>query len=954
MKKMDGIVKEAFCKLQSSTYFEKLNLHLRHKMVEFCYDNRLEGFENKILDDEYDDVFFNGLLNRVGLFMLPKKLCKQDKDNEDGNLICNDYNYDNNVVERLMIYADIPVELHIVAVLWLMFFGPELDLQLDKYCWGNRLLIDSDTKEIKKGRWLYKPYQKQYQQWWSKATEEANHLLKNKENVCILNLDIQNYFHSVRFDFDELDFLKPKQDDGSEEFKLKKRVWDLLIQVHDHYNKTLKSYGIWSGEEEKGFALPVGLPTSSLLGNWYLKDFDKKVNEELAPVYYGRYVDDILIVSKSGKKPENVVDYINGLHLGLEMSKKQDGKKDDDKKKESVFWCFTNHPELKLQEEKIFLYHFDHRYTSELLSKFEKEQLERSSEYRFLSDEEDKNFNDDCLDFESCFDQEESTKARFKPQIENKYKLSVFLAKFIRRRIERGKNYGKNKDKSKDKEVQIKKYFQGSILIKHYYFWEKLFTLYVVSEDKSSICELHNKIEEEINKLEIKRIDEWKKDFEDKKEKIKENLRDYLKCALLSAMSISHLDELDEMIVKKTHVESKEWQQYRTVFINRCHYERQILGGLYNEGVYHLDGLKLPYNLKLSELVFALTYNKIKDYGTLEQCELELDTCEIIRRAVEKYHELNGYKEDDRLHIISFGDGSEPWSVVELNDGLEKDKLTIVSVNQLVEKKTVQSSRRGKRQLKSQDVESYVFILDSLVKLKEFDMFVMSELSLPWDMLPTFMQFSRNHQVAFVAGMEYLKIGDVVYNFVITCLPIEIDHSKDCIPIFRLKKAYAPQEVDYSRDELFKIPKSKDPFHLYKWKGMHFTVFNCFELTDVADRSKFVSIVDALIAVAYNHDVPYFDNIAEVVSRDLHCYMVLNNVSEPGSSQISAPKKSEYKILLKTIRGTTPRNVVTIETAEIDIKGLRLYQRYLQQDKDKPFKSLPAGYKRDVERLKNV
>ena len=930
------LINKAFQKLQSAIYFEKQNLHLRHQMVEFC--NKDIKQELKKLEDRLKDPkdSFVQELQKIGLFLLPKKIGKKEDEKKEDNLILNDYEYENNIVERIMIYADIPIELHIISVMWLILFGSKLDLELDKYCWGNRLVIDDDIKEIKKGRRLYKPYQKQYQQWWSKATQETNHLLKNGENVCILNLDIRNYFHSVRIDFDKLkkeSDVEPKDE----------RLWDLFVQIHVKYNDVLKKYGIRDKEDLTGCALPVGLLSSSLLGNWYLMEFDRKVNEALRPVYYGRYVDDILIVTKSPEKPENVPEFLKNLHLGFTMEKKDDQKCDD------TMWHFSDFPNLKLQQDKIFLYYFDHHYSNELLSKFEIEQKERSSEYRFLSDEEDTHFKDDFMDFESCFYQEESTKARFKPQIENKFKLAVFLAKFIRKRIERGKDYGKEKEK------QIKKYFQGSILIKHYYFWEKLFTIFVVSDDGKSIVELYQAIEKEVGEhLEIK-VKDWPNLEQKVLDEIKDNLKEYLKDALCTALSIKHDVKTDELVEKKLGLVKKDWVDYHSIYYNRAHYEKQLLGSLYKDGKYDLENVRLPYDLHLFEFFYALSYNKIMECNENNPDALEFDITKIIKIAIDKYTHHNKGVSEEKLENISLERKELPFPVIELKDEeTAKDKMTIACVNKLVDKKVVASSRRGKRHMKSQDVEVYDFILDNLIKTKEYDMFVMPELSLPWDMLPSFIQFSRIHQVAFVAGMEYKKIGNVVYNFVLTCLPVIINHSKDCLPVFRLKKEYAPIEKDYSVKELFDIPKTEDKYILFKWKGLHFTVFNCFELTNVADRSKFVSIVDALIAIAYNHDVPYYDNIAEVISRDLHCYMVLNNVSEPGSSQIIAPKKTEFKTLLKTIRGTTPRNMVAIETAEIDIKGLRLYQRYLQQDKDKSFKPLPAGYKRDVERLKNV
>ena len=916
-----SIVEQAFQKLQSSLYFEKQNLQLRHKMVEFCskgIKNQLDDLEGHLLNPAYN---FQSELGKIGLFFLPKKLENKDGKTQGDNLICNDYRYEENVVKRLMIYADIPIELHIIAVMWLMKFGPKLDEQLDKYCWGNRLIIDSDTHEIKEGRWLYKPYQRQYQQWWSKATEEANHLLENAENVCILNLDIQNYFHSVRIGFDELK-VEMNVDEEDE------RLWNVFVDIHKKYNEVFAQKGFRETDFENGYALPVGLRSSSVLGNWYLKGFDEQVNEELSPAYYGRYVDDILVVTKSSKKPEKIEDFIEKLSIGLKKDEKDNS------------WRLMDYPTLKLQQEKMFLYFFDTNYSTELLSKFEKEQKERSSEFRFLSDEEDVDFNDDFMDFESCFDEMSDSKARFKPQSENKFKLACYLAKFIRRRLERGKDYEKKKEK------QIRKYFKGSILISHYYFWEKLFTLYVISEDDSAIVKLYKSIKKSIERLKIEKI-EWWRELSIGKEEIKENLIEYLNNALVSAMSVEHKGALDKPIKDLLGMKDDETpssKDYRSFHFNRSHYEKRILAALFDKEYnnYKLESnnlIELPYDVKLSEITYAAFHNSLNDKTTGSWNSVLEGVLETVK---DKWKPEIQISRERVFFNTERADEKEKCS----------DLITVVCVNQLVMENALRDSRRGKRKLSSAVVETYENILDKLTKIGDYDMFVMPELSLPWDMLQSFMRFSANQQVGFVAGMEYLNINNTVYNFVLTCVPFEKDHVRDCLPVFRLKKYYAPKEEDTIRAEAFELPERNSvKLNLFEWKGMRFTVFNCYELTNESERAKFVSEIDAMFVVAYNKDVNYYDSLAEETCRDLHCYVVLNNISQYGNSQVIAPLKSEFRTLLKTVRGTTLKNLITTEIAEFNIKELRLFQKYQQQNKDKSIKPLPAGYNRNNERL---
>jgi|GluameStandDraft_1065615.scaffolds.fasta_scaffold00928_12 hypothetical protein len=47
--------------------------------------------------------------------------------------------------------------------------------------------------------------------------------------------------------------------------------------------------------------LPIGFLPSYILSNWTLTFFDKAISERINPVYYGRYVDDIIIIDKVEK-----------------------------------------------------------------------------------------------------------------------------------------------------------------------------------------------------------------------------------------------------------------------------------------------------------------------------------------------------------------------------------------------------------------------------------------------------------------------------------------------------------------------------------------------------------------------------------------------------------------------------------------------------------------------------
>ena len=57
---------------------------------------------------------------------------------------------------------------------------------------------------------------------------------------------------------------------------------------------------IWAVATPLKKGLPVGLPASAVVANVALVELDRIIEQQVAPLYYGRYVDDILLVMENG------------------------------------------------------------------------------------------------------------------------------------------------------------------------------------------------------------------------------------------------------------------------------------------------------------------------------------------------------------------------------------------------------------------------------------------------------------------------------------------------------------------------------------------------------------------------------------------------------------------------------------------------------------------------------
>ena len=139
-----------------------------------------------------------------------------------------------------------------------------------------------------------------------------------------------------------------------------------------------------------------------------------------------------------------------------------------------------------------------------------------------------------------------------------------------------------------------------------------------------------------------------------------------------------------------------------------------------------------------------------------------------------------------------------------------------------------------------------------------------------------------------------------------------------------------------------------------------FTNLYCFELTSIKDRAHFQSLIDVMYCPVLNRDTPYFNSIAESCSRDLHCYFIMSNISRYGDSRVTKPSKSAEMNIMRVKGGNTEGNKAIVLSAQLDIAGLREFQKLFlidqynyknnngnKKEKEKEFKVTPPGFKKE-------
>lgn len=318
---IEYLLKIAYKKLKSEIYFDTSNLFMRKKIAQFeKYNNesdnfnlRIKSLAIKIMNDELDNHVDN-----IGYNCLPKSVIVEEKEEE--NHIKNYINHGIYNLNKITYFIDIDVESHIMGVLWVLLFGKKLEKLYGNNTYGNRLANSIYNNDIN----LFKPYFNEYEKWKNNGITSVEKMIDLKKKSFMISLDIQDYYYSTNVSFNRLkedleldDFDNIKKVKGKiNKARIEMIVFKFINIIFERYNKKLIDDKIIKSNkmEEKynNLIIPIGFTPSKIISNWYLKELDNEIIDKINPMYYGRYIDDILIViPKYNKNMQNYKHILN-------------------------------------------------------------------------------------------------------------------------------------------------------------------------------------------------------------------------------------------------------------------------------------------------------------------------------------------------------------------------------------------------------------------------------------------------------------------------------------------------------------------------------------------------------------------------------------------------------------------------------------------------------------------
>ncbi len=139
----------------------------------------------------------------------------------------------------------------------------------------------------------FEPYLKPFRTWRDDGIKAMHTALADKKKIVALTADVTSFYHELKPDF-------MLEKDFNQHLDLK--LSEDQDKLHRLFINALKA---WAESTPLKKGLPVGLPASAVVANVALLDLDRLILKQVAPLYYGRYVDDILLVMENTSKIKN-------------------------------------------------------------------------------------------------------------------------------------------------------------------------------------------------------------------------------------------------------------------------------------------------------------------------------------------------------------------------------------------------------------------------------------------------------------------------------------------------------------------------------------------------------------------------------------------------------------------------------------------------------------------------
>lgn len=950
--------------LEDIVYFEE-NLHENiNYLLELLNDNSKELLDRFLTNIEHigssNFIFKKVKFKPTGKFKVKKTI-------ENLNRKLFEFDSDESVEFRYI--SHISIYFQIIGGLWINRIGYKLDNHFPDNVYGCRLKKfdeELDLPYFKQNHSLYKPYFNDYRKWQNDLFDKIESF-ENKD-IVVITSDLKKYYHLIDITFlqqNVKNLINLHIDDLSKQDKfLNDLVFIMLNKYNETNNVDYKDFYDAEKIDYKNFGLPLTLNVSRVLANIYLLDFDKDIIQNVRPIYYGRYVDDLIIAveynsDKDNLEFEKVLSSLKEFQIG---------------EKGSLSNLNDNNFKLSFNLEKENIFLFNNSKDKAELNQIRKSINRSSSEWKLLPDTSEYDDDKDLDLFQSINKDAEEVNSLRKSD-----GLILKRNKFIKEILSFEsdiKNYDKAVWGSRlDNFLKITCDFIFDIknFIDLNKYVPRLFGLIIHSSNEEIIKKYFEEFANVFSVLEKHTGKENKNKFSKAKRFIYRKINENFICSnsLYRIDSEFALELLHSKIPNFGDFENDVIRYFNTdlhsIPFKNCYFK-------YQEYVDYIES-----NLQeedIEDLTNTFFSEDLKDFIT---CNIQSTTCDCKEENCDNYcHKIfessgfyfftrritllelsvafkNKVVSDHDIFLkltkkyyhkfnIDTSSKSSQYTSVDFIEAKNQNNPKVCNTHFLTEDKSFDAMVRQLVEPDKNRFDRLKKMVNNLIRnSKDIDYAVFHELSLPRHLYVQIAEKLGFVGVNLIAGLEYkinksTKEADNQLVYVMNTG----NKTGGNIALYQSKIIGAVHESTevFNRANL-KIEGQFIDKLIIKHNGFVFSGLICNDLLDINNRCYLRGEIDTLFVIAWNSDLETYQHLVKSATLDIHCFVSVCNNKHYGDTRIRAPYKDEWKRDMQKIHGGELDNFMI---SELPIYDLRDYQSN-NVPPIKPFKPFPTGFK---------
>jgi hypothetical protein len=948
----------------------------------------LLGNARKRLRDR--DWFENIPLGRV--WIVPKRAKLADE--EDGLSTIDEHAKSRIELIDVRVHLQPSMELAILEVVWLWTFGAALECLLGRHAFANRLnLTMARTHVDRQTRSLFQFWPTQYKRFRERGLRAAKVALNKTPDRCtVVSLDVANFYDQVDSGFlvssQFCHLLMSRAKSAGIDFDLQKYVAHTR-QLLDVFSRVRAASSALTGVTSAR-GIPIGCLTSKLISNVALATLDDIVTSRSAVAYYGRYVDDVLIVAtpraSTGESVPTLLRRILPLRETAEVDKELRLDEAALDRSGSVF---------AIQRQKLRVHALRGRSGRDFIATIARDFNMVASERRAVLYESQRS-----LSRLTALVVGSDGKAPIHLLREaDRLKIERYAAMGVVSKVSEMIELVDRSDARRTCRIQLTALANACTSPEHWVDFVplamRILGVAVRADDVVTVRRVLRRTQKRLSELESTSLPLYWNGQLVVRKRAKTRLADWLTMFELEAIS-SAVPVRDSSRPKRPPMVAALQVQGRTVKWSAVRKFADLLRTTDLRSVDREDDIR-PWDLDRSAR-FPRGWHKLnrlalRSKETAPQLAAAERFLEVCKRLSDRTYAHVGPLQlflTTRPPLVF--DVAERWSRAGLSStslGSVVGPLRATRARRNVLKLSWRRSVKSSRQTAKPGIKNCWVVLGNLdVDIKWFHaalrehphqshrraealagvinrarelrvrlsatrdttpiLVLLPELSMPRAWLRFFANSLLREEIGIVTGLEYFVDRRVVTNEAVGVFPTDGYYSGQVEVWQKTHPAREEEHILKAKGFTFNTPTKVVPRTVVQTDYGVVSVLICSEMLDVSERSELLGKIDLLAVPAWNKDTATFDHTVQTTAGDLHCYVALANNAHYSDCRLYVPRKAHYERDAGRLMLSRQNEAIAVEVNTSELRSFQ--QASLDPKRSVPkslrelFKPLPPGY----------